>query len=380
MGCEENKFDFHTDELISALDSLIYAIICHHIIGVCNAPQITALLFEKINVALETLTPREEKVVRLSFGFEDGKKHTLQEVGQHFELTGERVRQIKAKALRELRNPVRSNWFRDFLNDDSENRAFCVELFKQNNNCSLDDIRKSYLYGKTINWSGENFEEQIEFLFPTDNHLYYLIHDTIMQKRCWCPWPVELLHESAMKTFFEDVDMGITSAWFSDIFSENVEHKVILLETATHKRMLYWLYNEKYNQCCIDMEVVNHLYNIIMESKGKPLSDDKKSVFLRLLYRAEIEFCYRCARHITPPSEKKFYYENRLLVERKLQKMVLETTCEELDLSVRSFNCLKRAGINTIADLIGKTEEDMMKVRNLGRKSLDEVIAKLKSL
>ncbi len=55
-------------------------------------------------------------------------------------------------------------------------------------------------------------------------------------------------------------------------------------------------------------------------------------------------------------------------------------TIEELDLSVRSFNCLKRAGINTVEDLIGKSEEDMMKVRNLGRKSLDEVIAKLSSL
>lgn len=62
------------------------------------------------------------------------------------------------------------------------------------------------------------------------------------------------------------------------------------------------------------------------------------------------------------------------------KEKVLEMTIEELDLSVRSFNCLKRAGINTVEDLIGKSEEDMMKVRNLGRKSLDEVIAKLSSL
>lgn len=62
------------------------------------------------------------------------------------------------------------------------------------------------------------------------------------------------------------------------------------------------------------------------------------------------------------------------------KEKVLEMTIEELDLSVRSFNCLKRAGINTVEDLINKTEEDMMKVRNLGRKSLDEVVAKLASL
>ena len=56
---------------------------------------------------------------------------------------------------------------------------------------------------------------------------------------------------------------------------------------------------------------------------------------------------------------------------------VLETTIDDLDLSVRSFNCLKRANINTVADLVSKTEEDMMKVRNLGSKSLEEVKKKL---
>ena len=64
----------------------------------------------------------------------------------------------------------------------------------------------------------------------------------------------------------------------------------------------------------------------------------------------------------------------------KGKEKVLEMTIEELDLSVRSFNCLKRAGINTVEDLISKSEEDMMKVRNLGRKSLEEVVFKLDSL
>ena len=59
---------------------------------------------------------------------------------------------------------------------------------------------------------------------------------------------------------------------------------------------------------------------------------------------------------------------------------ILEMTIEELDLSVRSYNCLKRAGINTVEDLISKTEDEMMKVRNLGRKSLEEVVQKLDAL
>ena len=71
-----------------------------------------------------------------------------------------------------------------------------------------------------------------------------------------------------------------------------------------------------------------------------------------------------------------------VMVERAEVKKekVLEMTIEELDLSVRSFNCLKRAGIDTVEDLIERTEDDMMKVRNLGRKSLEEVIQKLSSL
>jgi DNA-directed RNA polymerase subunit alpha len=62
------------------------------------------------------------------------------------------------------------------------------------------------------------------------------------------------------------------------------------------------------------------------------------------------------------------------------KEKVLEMNIDELELSVRSFNCLKRAGINTVEELTNRTPEDMMKVRNLGRKSLDEVLAKLKEL
>ena len=61
------------------------------------------------------------------------------------------------------------------------------------------------------------------------------------------------------------------------------------------------------------------------------------------------------------------------------QQQILRMVIEDMDLSVRSYNCLKRANIHTVEDLTKKTEDDMLKVRNLGRKSLDEVIAKLES-
>ena len=79
-------------------------------------------------------------------------------------------------------------------------------------------------------------------------------------------------------------------------------------------------------------------------------------------------------------SDKLTNTEIMIEVNNQGKEKVLEMTIEELDLSVRSFNCLKRAGINTVEDLINKSEDDMMKVRNLGRKSLEEVVEKLNSL
>ena len=73
------------------------------------------LLKEQINQVLSTLTDREEKVLRLRFGLEDGRSRTLEEVGQQFNVTRERIRQIEAKALRKLRHPNRSNKVRDYL-------------------------------------------------------------------------------------------------------------------------------------------------------------------------------------------------------------------------------------------------------------------------
>ncbi len=70
---------------------------------------------EQLADVLKTLTPREEKVLRLRFGLEDGRPRTLEEVGKEFNVTRERIRQIEAKALRKLRHPSRSKKLRDFL-------------------------------------------------------------------------------------------------------------------------------------------------------------------------------------------------------------------------------------------------------------------------
>lgn len=79
-------------------------------------------------------------------------------------------------------------------------------------------------------------------------------------------------------------------------------------------------------------------------------------------------------------SENARHAEIMVTKEEDTKEKVLEMSIEELDLSVRSYNCLKRAGINTVEELTNRTEEEMMKVRNLGKKSLEEVLAKLAEL
>ncbi len=88
----------------------------------------------------------------------------------------------------------------------------------------------------------------------------------------------------------------------------------------------------------------------------------------------------RQLNHFAQLSEETGSTEIHEKKEESGKEKVLEMTIEELDLSVRAFNCLKRAGVDTVGDLVNKSSEEMMKVRNLGKKSLEEVVSKLQSL
>jgi RNA polymerase primary sigma factor len=75
------------------------------------------MLKEQLIAVIGGLTPREQKVIRLRYGIDDGRARTLEEVGREFKVTRERIRQIEAKAIRKLRNPTRTKRLKDFMED-----------------------------------------------------------------------------------------------------------------------------------------------------------------------------------------------------------------------------------------------------------------------
>lgn len=112
-------------------------------------------LRHKIKVALETLTPREEQVIRLRFGLDDGYQRTLEEVGRVFCITRDRIREIEAKALRKLRHPSRSRHLKCYLNDEESMPGgfigFSWEDYSTKKDCFIDEItRRWYLRGWRI--------------------------------------------------------------------------------------------------------------------------------------------------------------------------------------------------------------------------------------
>ena len=133
----------------------------------------------------------------------------------------------------------------------------------------------------------------------------------------------------------------------------------------------------------IDAGILRNLYRIIEESH----SDSENTENLRILYAAEQQYCELQLQQASDPREKEYYKmflelikSQRDALPKKYDKRLLEMTIEELDLGCRAFRALKRYGLNTVEDLVPMTEDDLIRVRNLGRKAAEEVFGKLRAL
>ena len=133
----------------------------------------------------------------------------------------------------------------------------------------------------------------------------------------------------------------------------------------------------------IDVGILINLYRIIEDSNLAIENTEN----LRILYAAEQQYCELQLRRDSEPREKEYYKmflelikSQRDALPKKYDKRLLEMTIEELDLGCRAFGALKRYGLNTVEDLVPMTEDDLIRVRNLGRKAAEEVFGKLRAL
>jgi DNA-directed RNA polymerase specialized sigma24 family protein len=124
-------------------------------------------LKEQTSSVLKTLTPREEKVIKMRFGLDDGSEHTLEEVGQSFAVTRERIRQIEAKALRKLRHPSRSRKLRAFLEGPS--RVYLSNDQNDSGQERLGPYRGRFYLGREASCGGRPKRMNIRTLHTTTN-------------------------------------------------------------------------------------------------------------------------------------------------------------------------------------------------------------------
>jgi hypothetical protein len=358
-----------------------------------HSPELMSIMCAQFDDVLGTLAPTEEKVLRAIY--QDGKTEDdlICALGlQNNEVASwamhETINAKAGRALRKLRHPSRSRRIRDFLR--------IISYLENVDDATLDDIRNSCLYEKKLSWENKlNGEfETLDWDTCKVGYCFRLLFDAdtlpanlILNEDDfgWCQWPVGLLMGDASETIFYDYpETSICKAFFS---ANTVRPHYLLAVGQSSKEVksfaLFEFSGGNLSRVQIDVGILENLYRIIEES----YSDSENTENLRILYAAEHQYCVLQLRRGSEPREKEYYKMFLELLKEKISVLppkrrgpYLDLTIEELDLSVRAYNCLKRSNINTLCDLMSMTVDDLIKVRNLGRKSAEEVLGKLRAL
>lgn len=389
-----------------------------------------------INDILGTLTPREEKVLRLRFGLDDGKYRSLESVGREFDVTRERIRQIEAKALRKLRHPSRSKKIKKHFDgillsgneqysrligaifggrlvEDTELLLDCsivdkekcllqktVEDIKTELNTEISNISFLCQYIKAIKSLGVNNLSHLLYIpvaklkevfndveiIQMENEINergYKFHDDSINE----------LPKLALKQLIKD----------SALYEQEVYNLDIKLLFDLHRKRIFTLGDiiESIKSIIDDINYTDEekqSINELLVSKGLAFKHNKNEFeYLSKSYIDSLsvklidwlmENNYSVCELIDNLTKQNFKMDNALnYIKNTYPQFVIKPkvlnsglAIEDMDLSVRAYNCLKRAGINTAEDIAERTFEDMMCIRNLGRQALDEVIEKLHEL
>lgn len=406
---------------------------------------------------LEKLTPREEKVLKLSYGFNDGIARTLNEISEIFGITCGRVRQIKAKALRKLRHPSRGKMFinrkfdiysidtcfyKNLLNElisQEDNKTLVekklgldysiidreksfnksISTIKTKLETKICDIDELSQYSEALNKQNISTLKELLYLsmkkiqiaFNYDDYIIFLLQKKLLDMGYRIKTTYYKLEQEYFNNYYiEFLDFNL----FSKIENQNlidsdlpsgIVTKLLENEITTTNKLFFDTSRNEIKNIINDNEKAKEFFTIIKQYKPN-ISLDKYDIY-NLYVDSNFISCFYWnlfnELHINNYSAKSLHSKIKKLkitsfdelinciekdfsnvsVEKlfdryMVDKEILQKTIEEMALSIRTYNCLKRANIHTVEELIKKTEDDMLKVRNLGRKNLDEVIEILK--
>lgn len=404
------NFEIHaTDDILDEAESDYPVNLLNAIFGVnekyrFHSPELYTIMRKKFDYVLDALLPTEEKILRAIYQTGMSKENISLILGGKNNAvvtwgTSTVIERIRNKALRKLRHPSRGKQLKDFYT--------YISYLENVPGATLDDIRNSFLYGKplswkivrdnpdgrsvtveqcTINWSSHYRSYVFQNLLDINEFPANLIYQSY--DFGWNPWPIGLLMGTALTAVIPNHTIAtVQKAYFS--VNPNLGPYLLAVGQSSDNNEFYELFElieGRLHRVIVDTSILKNLYRIIEEHPSSLLKTAHlwETKYLRTLYSAEESFCRHRFREASDPREKEYYQMFLELTSERLNNLPEETpldlTIEELDLSRRAYSCLKRAGITTVGDIISKTEDEMMKVRNLGRKSLEEVVHKLHEL
>lgn len=275
------------------------------------------------------------------------------------------------------------------------------KVFERNPGVSFHDLRRRYLFGHHISGNPAVIEASVGLLFPVPNISFDLIRKTRSRDLHWICWPSVLLENSDL------LSGKLEDAFFGTDGHADKENYLIIKYADKEQFTLYQFVNtedehapklcELHELDLMTCEVSMNLYRSVRlnaelfsdphfgnkSQDGQTLKDQVASVY----EIAQKGFCRYCVARNDEFQTKRWYatYDPKPMNAMmwswfKLDGVSPETPLEDLELTLRCYNCLKKAGFNTLGDLIPLHYEDFMKVKNLGKKSLMELEGKLEAL
>ena len=283
-------------------------------------PELMLFSSNNIDKALETLTPREMEYMKLRFGLVDGKYRTLEDLGQEFGITRERGRQIEAKALRKLRHPSRARLIKTIKIDDLRKSEYITDQERT----ALTNLEND-MFNSNLIFKHDSIDD-IDF----DKDRFDVIRD---------------IQEEIKTRIEKEKEQKVQNMAKNDIAIEEFDFSI-----RTFNCLKRFGINTINQLASLSEEDIMKIRNLGRHGAAEVISKlEERGIKLGELGETTEE-----------------------IIDKKAVGII------DIDLSVRSFNCLRRAGIETLADLENLTYEELMKIRNVNQKCLEEIVSKAK--